>query len=166
MSGHDPRDDYDDEPWKRRANPDTLVHWPAALMSAIALIQLGFSAICFVWLPVVLVWSWFDPDYFDNDVVWYEMVLGTLAAAVCIVINWLAFRGAVKLRTFKNYRFVVVSVILSALSLPFFYCGLLAFPVAIWAIVILLHPDVRARFETVARGKMNTGSPMGSKDRG
>jgi len=155
VSEHDVRQDYDDEPWNRRANPAALVHWPALLMGTFGVIQLVFSIAGCIWLPCALVWNWVDPEFFNNDgPQWQEVLLGTIAFAVCALLNWVIVLGARRLDKFENYRLVVWAIVLSFFSLPFIYCGVMTIPVSVWSFVVILHPDVRARFDAVARGNI------------
>jgi hypothetical protein len=156
VSEHDLRDDYDDEPWRKRPKAETLVQWPASIISTIGLIQLAFSILSVVWMAGVVVWNWIDPAFFNNELVWYEVLAGIGAAALCVALNWFILRGARALRSFRSYRSAVTGVVLFFFSLPFFYCGLVTLPVGVWAFVVLLQPDVRARFEAVARGTIQT----------
>jgi hypothetical protein len=155
VSEHDEREDYDDEPWKRRADVAALVHWPALLLGTFATIQLAFSVVGCIWLPGALVWNWIDPEFFNNDgPQWPEVVLGILACTVCASLNGLILVGARRLAKFQNFRLVLWAISVSFLSLPIIYCALVMVPISIWALVVVLNRDVRVRFEAVARGTM------------
>lgn len=166
VSGHDERDDYDDEPWRKRRLPEELLRTPAAMLSTFAVIQMGFSALGVIVLLVAVGRALLDPAPADpdwEDLAWYEaaavvaMVLAGVGAV--IVWNWLIIRGAARMRTCRNYRLALAAAFLSILPVPFYYCGPISAPAAIWALVILLRRDVRARFEAVARGTMTAPPP-------
>jgi peptidoglycan/LPS O-acetylase OafA/YrhL len=165
VSEHDPRDDYDDEPWRSRPKMEAMVQWPASIISAIGMIQLALSVVSVAWMTGVLVWHWFDPAYFNNEVIWYEVLAGIAAALLCVALNWVILRGARALGSFPSYPLAVAGVILFFFSLPFFYCGVVTLPVGVWAVVVLLNPDVRARFRAVARGTVVLTLPE-ARDRG
>ena len=82
MSEHDLRDDYDDEPWKRPRDVAVLVRSPAAYMSALAMIQLGFSIISCGACAVV--WSLIDPDHFDDEWTWLESLITCIVSGILI----------------------------------------------------------------------------------
>lgn len=160
MNDHDERDDYDDEPWRRRRDPAALVHWPALLLGTFGMIQLGFALVGCVWLPGALVWSWIDPEFFGDDgPEWLEVLIGTLAIGVCVGQNLVIVVGMRRLPRFLSYRLVVWAIVLSFLPLPIFYCGLLTLPLSIWALVAVLNRDVRARFAAVARDTISSAPP-------
>jgi hypothetical protein len=153
VSGHDERDDYDDEPWRRRPDPAALVHWPALLLCTFGIIQLGFAVVGCIWLPGALVWSWIDPEFFGDDgPEWLGVLIGTLAVAACVGQNAVIVVGMRRLARFRSYRLVLWAVILSFLPLPIVYCGLVTLPLSVWALFAVLNRDVRARFAAVARG--------------
>jgi hypothetical protein len=160
MRRHDLREDYDDEPWRRR-DPRAMVHWPALLMATFSMIQFGFSIVAGAWILGALVYSWVNPEFFEDEVVWYEMVLGSLVCAILAAMNWVILKGAFRFPRFRSYRLVLASAILFTLSLPFFYCAWVTLPVGIWAVVVLGHPDVRARFlaEEQSRQQSEAGRP-------
>jgi len=159
VSEHDLRDDYDDEPWRKRPKAESLVQWPASIISTFGVLQFAFSLISAAWMTGVLVWHWIDPTFFNNEVIWFEVVAGIGATMLCAVLNWVVLRGARAMRSFRNYKLAVIGAALFFFSLPFFYCGLVTIPVSVWAIFVLLHPDVRARFEAVARAGRGVPPP-------
>lgn len=155
MSEYDERDDYDDEPWRRRRDAAEMVRSPAAFMSAIGMIQLAFSILGLSASLVGFVWNLIEPDDFQDEWAWLEILIAIFVSAICVVLNWFIVRAVARFRAFKSYRIVVVGTILFLFSVPFYYCGLLSFPVGIWALVVLSNAEVRARFEAVARGEMS-----------
>ena len=160
MSGHDLRDDYDDEPWKGRATPEQLLRTPATIIEVFGAIQLGLSLLGFVVALVAIVWGMIDPAAVDaENMTWYEalavLVLALVLGLVPIIWNLTIIRGAGGMRACRNYRLAISAAGLSFLPLPPYYCLPISAPVAVWALVVLLRRDVRARFRAVARGTMN-----------
>lgn len=155
MTDHDEREDYDDQPWKGRADLAALVHWPALLLCVSGMIQLGFSLVGCVWLPGALLWNWIDPEFFDGDgPQWDEVLVGVVVCAVYVGLNWVVVVGTRRLARFESYRLAVAAVLLSCVPVPFLYCGVVTVPIAIWGLVLLAQSDVRARFAANRRGTM------------
>ena len=124
------------------------------------MIQLGFALVGCIWLPGALLWSWIDPEFFGDDgPEWLEVLIGTLAVAACVGQNMVIVVGMRRLARFRNYRLAFWATLLSFLPLPIFYCGLVTIPLSVWALVVVLNRDVRARFAEVARGKMTSAPP-------
>lgn len=155
MSEHDQREDYDDEPWKRRTDVAATVRTPAAIMSALGLVQLALSIVGWVASVALFVWNLIDPNYFDDDEAWLGILFGIVVSAICIVLNWLIVRAAARFRNFRNYRLVVAATVLFIFSVPLYYCVGVTLPVGVWALIVLFNPDVRARFKAVAKSKLN-----------
>jgi hypothetical protein len=157
VSGHDLRDDYDDEPRRERHLPDRLVQWLAGAVEAFGRLQLLCSVVGLlagtVWVFEILL----DPQVPGR--VRTAGISIILASLWGIGWNALVVAGARDMRRYQRYRLVMLAAVLSALPIPFVYFAPCSFPVSIGAIIVLLAPDVRARFEAVARGKMNAASP-------
>jgi hypothetical protein len=155
VTEHDERDDYDDEPWRRRATPEQRLRTPASVIAAFGAIQLGFSILGGIATAIVICWALFDPAAVDaEDMTWYEAVAVLAIVGLMVAWNWLIVRGAARMRNCLNYRLAVLAAVLSFFAAPFYYCIPIYAPVAVWALLILLRRDVRARFEAVARGTM------------
>jgi hypothetical protein len=156
MTGHDEREDYDDEPWRGRATAEQQVRTPATIIEVFGAIQLGLSVLGFLAGAVVIVWGTIDPAAVDaEDMTWYEAA-GLLAlAGLAILWNWVVVRGAGRMRACRSYRLAVAAAILSFVGCPLYYCFLISAPVAIWALVVLARRDVRAHFQAVASGARN-----------
>jgi hypothetical protein len=150
VNEHDPREDYDDEPWRRRATPRQLVRIPATTIEVLAAIQLAFSLLGFFAPMVFIFWDLVDPQVPDS-MSWDEAALVTLIFGLCLTWNWVILWGARQMRRCRNHRMALAAAAMSILSLPFLYLGAVSIPVAIWAVLILGRRDVRARFAAVAR---------------
>lgn len=159
MTDHDEREDYDDEPW-RRAKPEQQVRTPATIIEVFGAIQLGLSVLWFLVAVVMIVWGAIDPAAVDaDDWTWYEAA-GLLAlAGLAAVWNWVVVLGGGRMRACRNYRLAVAAAVLSFLPWPLYYCLPVSAPVAVWALVVLARPDVRARFKAVARGTIPPAPP-------
>ncbi len=158
MSEHDQREDYDDGPRKRPNNIAGWVHWPGLVLTGFGAIQFALSIAGFLWLPSAMVLKWVDPEFYDDDgPQWPEVILGTLIFAICTVLNLVVIIGARRMAKFRSYRLVIWSIALSFIPLPLISCGMISLPASIWALVVVLNPDVRARFEDVARPKSKRG---------
>jgi len=166
MTEHDPREDYDDQPWRGRATPEELLRTPASIIAAFGAIQLGFSILGWIASAVIIVWGIFDPAAVDaDDMTWYEAVAVLAIVGLLVGWNWLIVRGASRMRHCRQYRLAVLATVLSFFSFPFYYCILISAPVSVWALVVLLRRDVRARFEAVARAGRGVPVPIDSSTR-
>jgi len=160
VSDDDERDDYDDEPWRKRPDVAQWVHWPALFLGGFAVVQLLLSIAGCLWLPGAMVWKWIDPEFYDDDgPQWPEVIIGTLVFFCCVALNAFVIIGVRRMAKFRSYRLVLWAVGLSFLPLPLVSCGMVSVPLSIWALVVLLNRDVRARFEAVARGTMIEAPP-------
>lgn len=61
-----------------------------------------------------------------------------------IVISAVIFIGATKMKNLQSYGFAMAAAILALI--PCFACCLLGWPIGIWAIVVLVKPEVKAAF--------------------
>jgi len=156
MSEHDQREDYDDEPDRGPLARKRIVAWPASAMWVLGLMQ------CIITQFIVAFWTYlFVRIGLDDgkslrdlleEVLANEVALIALAcwpmATACTV---LVMRGANDLRRFQRYPWVVAAAVMTFLSIPFFYLGVLGIPLSLWIFILLLRRDVRARFEAVSR---------------
>jgi hypothetical protein len=155
VSEHDPRDDYDDEPWRDRPSPHDLVRLPASMMGVFGLLQCILTQLYIGVGVVTTVLGWVDDGKGVGDVLGSSTDLATmlllfaawLMATACTI---LVMRGASDLTKFRRYPWVVAGAILTLLSLPFVYLAAIQVPLGIWLIALLSRRDVRARFQAVA----------------
>jgi hypothetical protein len=84
-----------------------------------------------------------------DEFVWLALA-AWLVGTVCTII---VMRAANDLKRFRRYHWVVAGAILTFLSVPLIYLGVIQVPLSVWLLVLLLRRDVRARFEAVAREK-------------
>jgi hypothetical protein len=80
-------------------------------------------------------------------------------AAVAIVWNLVILWGAWGMHRFRRYRLSVLAGVMSLLPAPFIYCAPISVPLGIWALIVLVRPDVRARFAAVARDTIKEATP-------
>jgi hypothetical protein len=67
--------------------------------------------------------------------------------------------GARAMPLFRRYHLCVLAAALAMLSFPVVYTGVLTIPVGAWALVILLRPRVRARFDVVRQSSASVTEP-------
>ena len=149
MTEHDEREDYDDEPWRRRATPQQLVRIPAIALEVLAAVQVAFALLgCFT--PAVIIIMDLALSDGPQALSWDEAVLVVLVFGLCLTWNWVIVRGVGRMRRCRDYRMALTAAAMSILPLPFLYLGAVSIPVAIWAVVILRRRDVRAHVAAVA----------------
>lgn len=163
MSEHDEREDYDDEPWRGRRAPESLVRWPATAIWALGLGQFALSAVllgvaAYEFTIRAVGWNHRPGEWKDlfrrED--YLTILAGGLAGALS---NAVILRGAAGLRRFRQYAWAVAATLLTVLAIPFFLLAVIQLPLGLWVLYLLLRRDVRARFVPVARGTMNSAPP-------
>jgi hypothetical protein len=147
VTGHDPRDDYDDEPWRRRWRTEEYVLVPASSIIAFAVIQCVWAVFASA-IPEVFYVTEAGPNL--------TIPVGAVAIAWNVVILW----GAWRMHEFRRYRLSVLAALMSLLPVPFIYCAPISLPLGIWTLVVLCRPDVRARFEAVFRRAADSTPPL------
>jgi hypothetical protein len=157
MTGHDERDDYDDEGWGDQLAPAPVVHWPASAMWGFGVLQLILLQTWTAFVVALLVISHFVDDdrtlaelwrtITSSELVWMSLVGWPLATACAVVV----IRGANDLGRFRHYWWAVTAAFLTLFSAPVVCLAPIQLPLGVWVLVVLARRDVRARFETVAR---------------
>jgi hypothetical protein len=161
VSEHDPRDDYDDEPWRDRASPKDLVRLPASIMWVFGLLQCIITQL-YMGVGVATTAISLKDDGKSFRELWQtpkerEAMLALLVIWVIATLCTVAvMRGANDLKKFRRYRGVWAGAILTLFSVPFFYLGVIQVPLGIWLIVLLCRRDVQSRFEAAARQEVNS----------
>jgi hypothetical protein len=164
VSGHDPREDYDDEPGLGRLAPEQVVRLPASAMWVFGLLQLvgtqlwvGFVAILLLLVELVDHGKPLDDvwDKIEDEPIYWATLLAWPVATAC---GLFVMRGANDLRRFRHYWRVVAAVVLTLFSVPVVCVGVFQLPIGVWILLVVTRRDVRARFEAVARGTMEQTS--------
>jgi hypothetical protein len=75
-----------------------------------------------------------------------ELVGAIVALVVWIVVNAAILWGSIAMLRLSSYRDAIVAAVLSVIPVcsP---CFVLGIPFGIWAIIVLMRPEVRARFQ-------------------
>jgi hypothetical protein len=139
---HDERDDYDDEPWRKRRTPEQLVR-PVA----IALRGCGwlFGVLALGWVAMFVIFL-IDPQTGpDADQTTNLLIAGGFTGA-CALWSVGLFRGARRMGGFQGYWAALLAAALAVLPVAFPHAALITIPIGVWALVVLLRRDVRARF--------------------
>jgi hypothetical protein len=147
VSAHDPREDYDDEPW-RGLGPDRLVRRTANLMWSVGMLQLSTSAFCAFSLFVHAIDVWKNSGTVTNS----DMRGGIFLAAAAIVgsaCSGVAIAGATAMHRRTRYPLAVAGAILTIFSIPCLIALPYGLAVGAWALIVLARGDVRAGFDTV-----------------
>src|SRR5262245_38056525 len=171
VSEHDPREDYDDEPWNRRRSPQDIVRWPASIRWVFGVLQFIATQLWMALLiSTTIVVEFVDGDQtlgeFWNSVkdewgFWLYLGAWPVGTACAIIV----MRAANDLKRFRRYTFVVAGAILTFLSVPCIFLGVVQVPLGVWLILLLLRRDVRARFEAVARAGRGVPIPIDASTR-
>jgi hypothetical protein len=150
MSEHDPRDDYDDEPWRGRDTPENVIKRSSDLLWTSGMFQMGVSSFGAA-LPIGL---FIERTIEGRPILKSDVKEGIILVAVALVgigISAVVLRGAAAMRGYRLHSLAVAAGVLSMFSLPCLYAVPFSTPIGIWALILLHRPDVRARFEAVAR---------------
>jgi hypothetical protein len=158
VSGHDEREDYDDEPWRKRRPPDESIRWAASTIWAFGQVQLILSGLGFFFAAWVAILTAFD-EGIGKDAEPFEVVLFAASSVAAIAWNAVVIRAANRMRQFRRYRLAVLGSAMSVLPVPFFYFAIFSFPLGVYSFILLMRSDVRARFAAVARGTMKAAPP-------
>ena len=85
------------------------------------------------------------------------VLLGIVSAVISLVVLF----GAVRMFRLRNYGFSVAAAIISMVPCCW-NCALLGLPFGIWALVMLLRPEVKAAFNGHAASEASYGAPPGN----
>jgi len=120
--------------------------WMALLISTIIVVEFvdGNQTLGGFWISVKDEWGF-----------WLYLGAWPVATACAIIVT----RAANDLKRFRHYQLVVAGAILTLLSVPCIFLGVIQVPLGVWLIALLLRRDVRARFEAVARGTIREAPP-------
>jgi hypothetical protein len=158
VTRHDEREDYDDEPWRGRLTAEQVVKPPADWLWSCGMFQLGASLCLAGFFGSVLlqrVWERqpIRPLDLNAIFIWLPTALAGVAAAKIVL------RGSAAMRQLRRYPWAMAAAVLTTLSVPCILALPYGAPVGIWALAVLLRPDVRARFEATDRGTINESRP-------
>jgi hypothetical protein len=152
MSEHDPRDDYDDEPWRGRISPDQRVKTVSDFIWCLGLFQMATS----LFAMLAPIGGLIDRIQSDDPIRPEQFRAGSIVFILSIAgigIAAVIMYGATWMKRFCNYRWVSAAIALTILSLPCFLTMPYGIPLGIWALVVVRRPDVRARFEANQRSR-------------
>ena len=144
MSDHDPREDYDDEPWRGRAVKGRLINVPADLMWSCGWMQIAVSLYAVFSAVVTTVPALSGPP--AGGVRWLPSLLFLVVGLVGLLVNGLVVRGAKAMRRGADYPRAVLAACLTVTSVPCIASFPYTVPIGIWALIVLNRPDVRAWF--------------------
>ncbi|MBO0696821.1 MAG: hypothetical protein J2P46_00365 [Zavarzinella sp.] len=144
---YDVRDDYDDE--FGYADPRRKVHGPGVALMVVGwvgvLVSLGIAVV-----GAVLFFAAARRPPRDLSLGAVMVVAGFASAAACVVT---AVAGT-RMRHCRNWGLALTAAILAICSfLLLGLCSVLTMPFGIWALVVLVQPDVKREFEQVALGR-------------
>ncbi len=88
----------------------------------------------------------------SKDAAWINMLsggLGIVFNVIAVLMSIVIFIGAMKMKSLKNYNFALTATIIAMVPCvsPCCWIGL---PIGIWAIVMLMKPEVKAAFQANA----------------
>jgi hypothetical protein len=147
VSEHDPREDYDDEPW-RGPGPDRLVRRTANVMWSVGMLQLGTSVFCACSLFVHAIDVWKN----TGTLTLVDMRRGVFLAPAAIVgsvCSGVAIAGATAMHRQERYPLAVAAAILTLFSVPCVFALPYGLIVGLWALAVLARRDVRGGFDAV-----------------
>ncbi len=73
-------------------------------------------------------------------------VFGALIYLLFAVFAGVAFFGALRMKQLRSYNFAMVGVIIAIVPCTTYICCMLTMPLGIWALVVLMKPEVKAAF--------------------
>jgi hypothetical protein len=155
MSGHDQREDYQDFAESDSLAPAECVRWPASAMWILGFLQLIGTQV-WISLPLGLLILGLLADgslahawqvILRVPFLWISFLSWPFATLISIVV----MSGASCLAEFRRHTWVLIASSLTLLSMPILCLGAIQVPLGVWLICLILRPEVRARFEAVAR---------------
>jgi len=162
VSEHDPRDDYDDEPWRGRLTAEQLVKPPADWLWSCGMFQLGVSLL----VLLLFIGGLFESMSEGRRIRPAEIRAGAITIPVALVgigIATVVLFGSGGMRRLRRRPWAVAAAVLTLLSLPCVFAVPFAGPIGVWALSVLCRRDVRAWFAAVARDTMKP-APAGPTD--
>jgi hypothetical protein len=123
-----------------RAEVATRVRVPAIILLATATLSLLALAGLLVFLVIMLFVS--PPQNKPDDILGVTFAFG--GAGICLAVKLAVALGAVPMIRMRMYPLALTAAILQVI--PCSLCSMLDIPIGIWALVVLLMPDVRAAF--------------------
>jgi hypothetical protein len=155
----DPRDDYDAQLGRSPLASERVVRAAASALWGFGLLQLLLWQAWVAFVVLMLLMTHFvDGDKTLDDLwrtisgrpaVWLSLFGWPVATASTIAV----IHGANGMRRFQRYGWAVTAAVLTLASIPVICLVPIQVPLGIWAIIVLLRRDVRARFEAVARSR-------------
>jgi hypothetical protein len=153
VSEHDLRDDYDDEPWRKRWRPEDQLFLPATAILAFGIFQFGWTIVSLA-IPEMFLPAEGEP------------VLVFALSVLVVAWHGVIVYGASGMRRFRRYPTAVIATVMSLMPCPFVPFALFSIPLGVWTMIVLCRRDVRARFEAVARtapdNSISTNPPTGT----
>lgn len=73
-------------------------------------------------------------------------VIGAAVYGVFAVFSAVAFFGALRMKQLRSYNLAMAAAIISVVPCTTYVCCMLTMPLGIWALVVLLKPEVKAAF--------------------
>lgn len=74
------------------------------------------------------------------------MGLGAVIYAIFALFAAVTFVGALRMKAMKNYGLAMTSAVIAALPCTTYVCCMLNMPMGIWALIVLMKPEVKAAF--------------------
>ena len=73
-------------------------------------------------------------------------VFAALIYGVFAIFAGVAFVGALRMKQLRSYNFAMTAAIIAIVPCTTYICCILATPLGIWALVVLMKPEVKAAF--------------------
>ena len=73
-------------------------------------------------------------------------VIGGVVYGFFAIASLVAFVGALRMKSLRTYPLAMTSAILSILPCTTYVCCMLMMPFGIWALIVLMKPEVKAEF--------------------
>jgi len=73
-------------------------------------------------------------------------VFAALIYAVFAILSGVAFYGALRMKQLRSYNLALAAAIIAVVPCTTYVCCILATPLGIWALVVLMKPEVKAAF--------------------
>ncbi|HVX85494.1 MAG TPA: hypothetical protein VH253_11990 [Phycisphaerae bacterium] len=138
MTTTDPNLNYETPP-----PPGNLVNAPALALIITAIAGIFLRIIIVLLMALGMVGSAMTNDS-QMGMTMFKGTWGIITSIVCSIIGLVIAFGGFKMRNLQNYGLAMTAAVLALL--PCSSCCCITLPFGIWAIVVLMKPEVKAAF--------------------
>ncbi|MBL0211425.1 MAG: hypothetical protein IPQ13_11030 [Holophagaceae bacterium] len=140
------------EPDSNRAAAMERVKAPAIALMVVAGLSVGFSLLALLANLLGTGFNAANMGRYGGDQQMFQVMsgaVGIIMAILWVIVDVVIFLGAMKMKALQSWGFAMASAILAIIPCLGGHpcCCFLGLPVGIWALIVLLKPEVKAAFQ-------------------